>query len=224
MDQMHDACMSAFHSRAWGLEEDVAAHVQWSEAAGKNKLTSDEVNDIRGMLQIRGLLPPPIYVTLCICIDDIPHDMRVHIFTHQYQYRHTNTEGYDYASIMRGDLYALTISKVSTWAVPATRLMETVFRAKSFEKPLILSAQAAGSDCPPGPLSKILHFFGRVFGRAHVHITCTNSLRSGFFGNAKKSEHQRSYGVRGMGPPQGPAFACTVLQGKNLKKSSFVKN
>ena len=62
MDQMHDACMSAFHSRAWGLEEDVAAHVQWSEAAGKNKLTADEVNDIRGMLQVRGLLPPPIYI------------------------------------------------------------------------------------------------------------------------------------------------------------------
>ena len=46
--------MSAFHGRAWGLEEDVAAHVQWSEAAGKNKLTADEVNDIRGMLQVRG--------------------------------------------------------------------------------------------------------------------------------------------------------------------------
>ena len=48
--------------------EDVAAHVQWSEAAGKSKLIADEVNDIRGMLQVRGLLPPPIYVTLCICV------------------------------------------------------------------------------------------------------------------------------------------------------------
>ena len=46
--------MSTFHGQAWGLEEDVAAHVQWSEAAGKNKLTADEVNDIRGMLQVRG--------------------------------------------------------------------------------------------------------------------------------------------------------------------------
>ena len=54
MDQMHDACMSALHGRAWGLEEDVAAHVQWSEAAGKNKLTANEVNDIRGMLQVGG--------------------------------------------------------------------------------------------------------------------------------------------------------------------------
>ena len=61
------ACMSAFHGRAWGLEEDVAAHVQSSEAAGKNKLTADEVDDICGMLQVRGLLPPPTYVCICVC-------------------------------------------------------------------------------------------------------------------------------------------------------------
>ena len=30
--------------------------------------------------------------------------MRVHTFIHQYQYRYTNTEGYDYASTMCGDL------------------------------------------------------------------------------------------------------------------------
>ena len=60
--------MSAFHGWAWGLEEDVAEHVQWSQAAGKNKLMVDEVNYIRDMLQVRGLLPPPIYVALCICV------------------------------------------------------------------------------------------------------------------------------------------------------------
>ena len=54
--------------------------------------------------------------------------MRVHTFIHQYQYRYTNTEGYDDASIMCGDFYTLTTSKVSTWAVPATRPMETSFR------------------------------------------------------------------------------------------------
>ena len=58
--------------------------------------------------------------------------MRVHTFIHQYQYRYTNTEGYDDASIMCGDFYTLTTSKVSTWAVPATRLMEIAFRAQSF--------------------------------------------------------------------------------------------
>ena len=115
MDQMHDACMSAFHGRAWGLEEDVAAHVQWSEAAGKNKLTADEVNDIRGMLQVRGLLPPLIYVTLCICV-----------CTHSYT--NINTD----ASVMCGDFYPLTTSKVNTWAVPATCPMEPSFWAKSF--------------------------------------------------------------------------------------------
>ena len=40
--------------------------------------------------------------------------------------------GCDYASIMCGDLCALATRKVSTWAVPATRPMETSFRAKSF--------------------------------------------------------------------------------------------
>ena len=60
--------MSAFHSRAWGLEEDVAAHVQWSEAAGKNKLTADEVNDTRGMLQVRGLLPPPSQLSFAVAL------------------------------------------------------------------------------------------------------------------------------------------------------------
>ena len=61
-----------------------------------------------------------------------------------------------YASIVRGDLHALTISKVSTWAVPATRPMKPSLRAKSFQKPSILSAQAAGSGSPPGPHPK--HF------------------------------------------------------------------
>ena len=49
-----------------------------------------------------------IYVGICM-------HMRVHTFIHQYQYRYTNregTEGYDYASIMWGDLYALIPSKV----------------------------------------------------------------------------------------------------------------
>ena len=85
--------------------------------------------------------------------------IRVHTFIHQYQYRYTNTEGYDYASIMCGDLYALTRSKVSTWAVPATHPMEASFRAQSFSKPSILSAQAAGSGSPPRSRSKNFTLF-----------------------------------------------------------------
>ena len=71
--------------------------------------------------------------------------------------------GCDYASIMCGDLYAPAISKVSTWAVPATCPMETSFRQESFQKPSVLSAQAAGSDFLPGPRSKKHHNFSKVF-------------------------------------------------------------
>ena len=47
-----------------------------------------------------------------------------------------------------------TTRRQGTWAVPATCPMETPFREKSFQKASVLSAQAAGSDSPPGPRSK----------------------------------------------------------------------
>ena len=72
-----------------------------------------------------------IYIYIYICRYSCMH-MRVHTIMHQYQYRYTNTEGYDDASIMCGDFYALTASKVSTWVVPATRPTEPSLRAKSF--------------------------------------------------------------------------------------------
>ena len=144
--------------------------------------------------------------------------MRVHTFIHQYQYRYTNTEGYDYASIMCGDLYALTTSKVSTWAVPATRPMEPSFRAKSFEKPSILSAQAAGSGSPPGPRSKNFTLFLEWFSDARVYRNHIQTHSGAVFLQCKKSEYKRSYRVRGMGPPQGPAFACTVTTINKTKK------
>ena len=90
--------------------------------------------------------------------------MRVYAFICQYQYRYTNTGGYDDASIMCGDFYTLATSKVSTWAVPATRPMEASFRQTSLQKPSVLSAQAAGSDSPPG--SRFHFFFGRIPGPA----------------------------------------------------------
>ena len=113
--------------------------------------------------------------------------MRVHTFIHQYQYRYTNTEGYDHAFIMRGDLYALTTSKVSTWAVPATHPMETSFWAESFQKLSILSAQAAGSGSPPGPRSKNLHFFWKGSRtRARKDIICVLAQEWPFFATANK--------------------------------------
>ena len=56
MDARHDACMNELFGRAWTLEEDVAAHVQWSEAKEKRTLTELEVADIHAMLKVRGLL------------------------------------------------------------------------------------------------------------------------------------------------------------------------
>ena len=117
---------------------------------------------------------------------------------------------------------------MSTWAVPATRLMETAFRAKSFYKPLVLRDQAAGSSFPPGPRSKKNTLFWKGF-RARA---CTDLLgkhtQERLFLQRQKSECNISYRVRGMGPPQGPAFACTVTtiiktnQKKLLKNTGFV--
>ena len=109
--------------------------------------------------------------------------MRVHTFIHQYQYRYTNTEGYDYASIMCGDSYALTTSKVSTWAVLATRPMETSFRQKSSEN-------AIGFERPGGwlrdPVQKKMHLLVRFFGRACERNRYAESLRRGLFSDVKK--------------------------------------
>ena len=63
-------------------------------------------------------------------------------------------------------LYTLTASKVSTWAVLATRPMETSFRQECFQEPSVLSAQAAGSEFPPGPRSQKIQFFSKVLGLA----------------------------------------------------------
>ena len=53
--------------------------------------------------------------------------MRVHTFKHQYQYRYTNTEGYDYASIMRGGLYALTIITYATIIQDITQVLHDAY-------------------------------------------------------------------------------------------------
>ena len=53
--------------------------------------------------------------------------MRVHTFIHQYQYRYTNTEGYDYAFIMCGDLYALTIITYATIIQDITQVLHDAY-------------------------------------------------------------------------------------------------
>ena len=52
--------------------------------------------------------------------------------------------------------------------------------------------------------------FGSVFGLARVQISHAPLLRSGFLLHHQKSVFKSSYGVCGMGPPQGSAFACAV--------------
>ena len=59
MDRIHDRCMHHAKGQAWGLDEDVAAHVQWTEQVKKRDLKAEEIADIRCMLQVRGLLEPP---------------------------------------------------------------------------------------------------------------------------------------------------------------------
>ena len=108
--------------------------------------------------------------------------------------------------------------------VPATRPLEPSFRQKSFQKPSILSGQAARSGSPPGPRSKKNTLFWKGF-RARA---CTDLLgkrtQERLFLQRNKSEYKSSHRVRGMGPPQGPAFACTVTilnktQKQKLKKT-----
>ena len=148
--------------------------------------------------------------------------MRVHTFIHQYQYRCTNTEGYDDASIMFGDFYTLTTSKVSTWAVPATRPMEPSFRQKSFQKPSILSAQAAGSASPPGPRSKNFTLFLEWFSDARVYrLHIQTHSGAALFLQRQTSEYKSSYRVRGIGASSGTRFCMYCPHNYQSKKQKL---
>ena len=61
-----------------------------------------------------------------------------------------------------------------------------------------------------------------IFWKGFRTRACTNFLnklsQERFFLQRQKSEWQISYGVRGMGPPLGPAFACTVTTINKTKK------
>ena len=74
------------------------------------------------------------------------------------------------------------------------------------------------------PVPKILHFFWKGFRTR----ACTDFLgkltQERLFLQRRKSEYKRSYRVRGMGPPQGPAFACTVTTINKTKKEKLKKN
>ena len=61
MDTLHDATMHRYHSKPWLVEMDLEAHVQWSVQRLGRQLTQVEVEDVRAMLSVRGVVPAPEY-------------------------------------------------------------------------------------------------------------------------------------------------------------------
>ena len=57
---MHDATMAELQGREWVLDDDLQAHVAWSERT-KLTLTVLEIEDLRNMLAVRGVLEAPAY-------------------------------------------------------------------------------------------------------------------------------------------------------------------
>ena len=110
------------------------------------------------------------------------------------------------------------ISKVSTWAVPATRPMEPSLRTKSCQKPSILSAQAAGSGSPPRPRSSFFALFLEAFSDPRVYRYPAHLCSEVVFLQRQKNVFKSSCRVRGMGPPHGSAFACAASTISKTKK------
>ena len=61
MDILHDDTMAKRKGCAWTIDEDVTAHSRWSEAKLARKLEVHELDDLRAMLSVRGVLPAPEY-------------------------------------------------------------------------------------------------------------------------------------------------------------------
>ena len=61
MDALHDDTMGKHKGHAWTTEDDIDAHVQWSEAEFGRHLETDERVDLRSMLSVRWVLLAPEY-------------------------------------------------------------------------------------------------------------------------------------------------------------------
>ena len=61
MDALHDSTMERFKLMPWGIDEDLRAHVDRTVQSKGRVLTAEEVEDLRGMLAVRGVMPPPEY-------------------------------------------------------------------------------------------------------------------------------------------------------------------
>ena len=61
LDKLHDLTVERHTGRCATVDDDVQAHVQWSEAKLGTVLTAEMVSDLRQMLAVRGLLVAPSY-------------------------------------------------------------------------------------------------------------------------------------------------------------------
>ena len=61
MDKAHDATMERFRRQPWTIELDVEAHAEWSSRKLARTLNAAEMEDLRGMLAVRGVVPAPEY-------------------------------------------------------------------------------------------------------------------------------------------------------------------
>ena len=61
LDKLHDLTVERHTGRCTTVDDDVQAHVQWSEAKLDAVLSAEMVSDLRQMLAVRGLLVAPSY-------------------------------------------------------------------------------------------------------------------------------------------------------------------
>ena len=102
-------------------------------------------------------------------------------------------------------------------------VLSRLFLLLHFTHFLIFSS-CLGLLCSGGTPERVfLHFFRKGFRtRACTDIQCTFAQKC-FFLQRQKSVFKSSYRVRGMGPPQEPAFACTVTILNKTKKQKLKK-
>ncbi len=60
MDDAHDRTMTGALGTPFTLELDIQKHCEWSQKKKGKKLSDEELADIREMLQVRGVRPPPV--------------------------------------------------------------------------------------------------------------------------------------------------------------------
>ena len=89
---------------------------------------------------------------------------------------------------------------------------------------ILIFSSCLGLLCSGGTPERVfLHFFRKGFRtRACTDIQCTFAQKC-FFLQRQTSVFKSSYRVRGMGPPQGSAFACAVTTVNKTKMLNLKK-